>query len=83
MLACIIALLCLPPSLPLSIQPLTDVQRGHTIVLSSASMTEEAFAVAVMLGSSWVRMEPAVQVCERNGGKRKKEKGRQINEERE
>ena len=39
------------------------MQRGPTIVLSSASMMEEAFAVAAMLGSSWVQMESAVQVC--------------------
>ena len=62
-LACIIALFYLPPTLPPSTQPLTNVQRGHTTVLSSASMMEEAFAVAAMLGSSWVQMESAVQVC--------------------
>ena len=50
-------------SLPPSTQPLINVQRGHTTVLSSASMMEEAFAVAAMLGSSWVQMESAVQVC--------------------
>ena len=75
LLTCIIALSHLPPSFPpslppfllpsssSSLQPLTNVQKGHTTVLSSAPMMEEAFAAAAMLGSSWVQMEPAVQVC--------------------
>ena len=49
-------------SLPLSIQPLTNVQRERTIVLSSALMMEEAFAAPAMLGFSWVQMEPAALV---------------------
>ena len=59
----VIALSHLPSSLPpSSFQPLTNVQREHTIVLSSVLMMEEAFAAAAMLGSSWVQMVPVVQV---------------------
>ena len=66
-LTCINAL----PSLPSSLQPLTNVQMGPTIVLSSALMKEEAFAAAAMLGSSWVQMESAVQVSSQEGKDRK------------
>ena len=53
--------------LPPSLQPSTNVQKGHTIVLNSASTMEEAFAAAAMLGSSWVQIESVVQVSSQEG----------------
>ena len=58
-----------------STQPLTNVQRGHTTVLSSASMMEETFTAAAMLGSSWVKIEPAVQVSHKCEGKGERKEG--------
>ena len=58
-----------------STQPLTNVQRGPTTVLSSASMMEGPFTAAAILDSSWVKMEPAVQVSHKCEGKGERREG--------